>query len=356
MFFAGPTPQRAGPEKQAAVWLPAPAAFAFTQVCAQEDRAMRHLDSMFRLSSRDCADILQLSGALKTLWKGGRRPRLLEGRLMTLVFEKPSLRTRVSFEAAVAHLGGNSLFLSGAEAGLNGREAAADVARVLGSYSDWIVARTFSHKLIDEFVQHAGCHVINGLSDEAHPCQALSDLFTIEETLGPLAGKTLAFIGDGNNVARSLAIATALCGMKMTMAAPNAYQLTADFITQLLRHSPHAQLTQTADPAVAVARADVVYTDVWASMGQEAELDKRKQAFAPYQVNPRLLAAAPAHARFMHCLPARRDQEVTAEVLDGPQSIVLAQAENRMHVAKGILLWLAGIPLSAVSQGGEPAR
>jgi ornithine carbamoyltransferase len=304
---------------------------------------MRHLDSMFRLSSQDCADILRLSAALKTHWKQGRRPRLLEGRLMTLVFEKPSLRTRVSFEAAVAHLGGNSLFLSCAEAGLSGREATADVARVLGSYSDWLVTRTFSHKLVEEFVQHAGCHVINGLSDEAHPCQALSDLFTIEELLGPLSGKTLAYIGDGNNVARSLAIATALCGMNMSIAAPPAYRLSDEFARQLASHAPQAQLTQTNDPFAAVARADVVYTDVWASMGQEAELEKRKQAFAPYQVNAKLLAAAPAHARFMHCLPARRNQEVTADVLDGPQSIVLAQAENRMHVAKGILLWLEGI-------------
>jgi ornithine carbamoyltransferase len=263
--------------------------------------------------------------------------------MLTLVFEKPSLRTRVSFEAAITHLGGSSLFLTCAEAGLNGREAIPDVARVLGSYSDWIVTRSFSHRLVDEFVQHTGCHVINGLSDEAHPCQALSDLFTIEEALGSLAGKQVAFVGDGNNVARSLALATALLGANFVIASPAGYQLTADYVSSVKQHVPSAGLTLTHDPAEAVARADVVYTDVWASMGQEAEQEKRKQVFAPYQVNAALMKKAPSTARFMHCLPARRNMEVTDEVLDGPQSIVIPQAENRMHVAKGIMLWLRGV-------------
>ncbi|MSR56762.1 MAG: ornithine carbamoyltransferase [Planctomycetaceae bacterium] len=303
---------------------------------------MRHFDSLFRLSAQDCLDILRLTANVKAQWKQGQRPRLLDGRMLTLVFEKPSLRTRVSFEAAITHLGGSSLFLTCAEAGLNGREAVADVARVLGSYSDWIVTRTFSHGLVDDFVRHAGCHVINGLSDETHPCQALSDLFTVEETLGSLSGKTLAYIGDGNNVARSLAIASALLGVNFVIAAPKGYELKPDYVASVKKHVPAAGLTQTDDPAAAVAHADIVYTDVWASMGQEAEQEKRKPIFTPYQVNAALMKRAPATARFMHCLPARRNMEVTDDVLDGPQSIAIPQAENRMHVAKGIMLWLAG--------------
>lgn len=304
---------------------------------------MRHFDSLLRLGAPECRSILRLTAEIKTQCKQGKRPRLLDGRMLTLVFEKPSLRTRVSFEAAIAHLGGSSLFLTCAEAGLNGREAIPDVARVLGSYTDWIVTRSFSHRLVDDFIQFAGCSVINGLSDEAHPCQALSDVFTIEEVLGGLTGKTVAFVGDGNNVARSLAIATTLLGGSFVIASPSGYQLTADFLKSTKQHVPSAKLTLTHDPAEAVSRADIVYTDVWASMGQEAEQEKRKQVFAPYQVNAALMKKAPAAARFMHCLPARRNMEVTDEVLDGPQSIVIPQAENRMHVAKGIMLWLAGI-------------
>lgn len=304
---------------------------------------MKHFDALTRLSAQDFHDILRLSADVKYKFERGDRPRLLGGRVMTLVFEKPSLRTRVSFEAAVAQLGGSSLFLTCAEAGLNGRESVADVARVLGAYSDWIVTRTFSHRLVDEFVRYAGCPVINGLSDQGHPCQALSDVLTMQEVFGNLAGKTVVFVGDGNNVARSLAVATALVGMKFVMAAPLGYELTPDFLARLKQQCPSADVMLTADPRSAVARADVIYTDVWASMGQEAEQEKRKQIFAPFQVNANLMAAAPNSARFMHCLPARRNLEVTDEVLDGPQSIVLEQAENRMHGARGILLWLLGI-------------
>jgi ornithine carbamoyltransferase len=309
----------------------------------EKEWVMRHFDTLNRLSAQDLQHILQLAACIKDRCRKGDRPRLLSQRMMTLVFEKPSLRTRVSFEAAIAQLGGSSLFLTCAEAGLNGRESSADVARVLGSYSDWIVTRTFSHRLVDEFVQHAGCPVINGLSDQGHPCQALSDLLTMQEVLGELAGKTVAFVGDGNNVARSLARATTLLGMKFVMASPAGYELSAECLAQLKQSCPSADVTQTTDPRSAVAGADVVYTDVWASMGQEAEQEKRKQVFAPYQVNAALMAAAPKSARFMHCLPARRNMEVTDDVLDGKQSIAIAQAENRMHGARGILLWLSGI-------------
>jgi ornithine carbamoyltransferase len=196
---------------------------------------------------------------------------------------------------------------------------------------------------VDEFVRYAGCPVINGLSDQGHPCQALSDVLTMQEVFGNLSGKTVVFVGDGNNVARSLATATAMMGMKFVMAAPLGYELSADFLAQVKQQSPSAEVMVTADPRAAVARADVVYTDVWASMGQETEQEKRKQIFAPFQVNAALMAAAPNSARFMHCLPARRNMEVTDEVLDGPQSITIPQAENRMHGARGILLWLLGI-------------
>ena len=304
---------------------------------------MKHFDTLNRVGAQDLVEILKLATDLKNRWRQGERPRLLSGRVMTLVFEKPSLRTRVSFEAAVAQLGGASLFLTCADAGLNGRESTADVARVLGTYSDWIVLRTFSHRLVDDFVKFAGCPIINGLSDECHPCQALSDLMTMQEVFGNLASKTLAFVGDGNNVARSLARACALMGMRFIHAAPPGYELDAKLVAELKRQIPSANLTQTADPVQAVAAADVIYTDVWASMGQESEQDKRKQVFAPYQVNAALLSKAPRTARFMHCLPARRNMEVTDDVLDGSQSIVIPQAENRLHASRGLLLWLLGI-------------
>jgi ornithine carbamoyltransferase len=296
--------------------------------------AMRHIESMFRLSVDDCRAILRISKLAKARWAVGDRPALLPGRMMTLVFEKPSLRTRVSFESAVAHLGGRSVFLTAAEAGLNGRESVADVARVL---------RTFSQQLVEDFARYAGCAVINGLSDSSHPCQALSDVFTMSEAFGAIEGRSLAYIGDGNNVARSLAVTCALLGLGFTIASPLGYELSDEFVARLRSAFPQGKFQFTSDPRSAVANADVVYTDVWASMGQEAEQELRKRAFAPYQVNADLMKRAPSHARFMHCLPAKRGLEVTDEVLDGPQSIAIPQAENRMHVAKGILLWQQGI-------------
>ena len=304
---------------------------------------MRHLESMFQLSVDDCWSILKTSAVLKKRWATGDRPSLLPGRVMTLVFEKPSLRTRVSFESAVAQLGGRSVFLTSADAGLNGRESAPDIAQVLGGYSDWIVTRTFSQQMVEDFARHAGCPVINGLSDTAHPCQALADLFTIWEIFGSLQGKSLAYVGDGNNVARSLAVACGMLGVQFTIASPLGYELPVSFVERLRQAHPGGDFRLTSDPQAAVKRADVVYTDVWASMGQESEGEVRKRAFAPYQVNGALMRMAPAHARFMHCLPAKRNLEVTDEVLDGPQSIVMPQAQNRMHVSKGILLWLQQI-------------
>ncbi|HUG93091.1 MAG TPA: ornithine carbamoyltransferase [Planctomycetaceae bacterium] len=301
---------------------------------------MKHFTTLLDVTPADLDEIFDVSADLKAKQRRGERPALLAGRVLALLFEKPSLRTRVSFEAAMAHLGGTTTFLTGKEAGLGGREALCDVARVLSRFADAIALRTFSQQLIEDFRGYATSPIINALSDDLHPCQALTDLFTLKEVFGDLAGRTLAYIGDGNNVARSLAIGTGMVGMSMVVAAPPGFELDRAFLSRLRRRVPATNLTQTTDPLAAVANADVVYTDVWASMGQEAEADRRRQIFAAYQVSAALLAHAPSGCRFMHDMPARRGEEVTDEVLDGPQSLAFEQAENRMHVAKGLLVWL----------------
>jgi len=303
---------------------------------------MRHLTSLLEVTVEEIGEILDLASSLKAAAVGGDRPPRLGGRVLTQIFEKPSLRTRASFDAAMAQLGGSSQFFSADDAGLGGRESIEDVARVISGYSDVLVLRTFSQATIERFAELASCPVINALSDDRHPCQALTDLLTIRETFGELAGRRLVFVGDGNNVARSLAIACGRAGLSMTLSAPVGYEFDDDFLGLLSREVPGGDLVVETDPMVAVAEADVVYTDVWASMGQESEKSKRAEAFAGYQVDARLMAAAPETCRFMHDLPARRGLEVTDEVIDGPRSVVFAQAENRMHLAKGLLLWLLG--------------
>lgn len=300
---------------------------------------MKHLINLLDLTVEDVQAILRQAAVLKAEWQAGRRRPLLAGRVLAQVFEKPSLRTRVSFEAAMQQLGGSGMFLSSQEAGLGGREAIADVARVLTSYCDVLVLRTFSHALIETFARVGRCPVVNGLSDVSHPCQALTDLFTMQEVCGTLEGRTLAYVGDGNNVAVSLAEACAMLGVAFVIAAPEGYQLTPEFLARLQSQFPHCSVAQTTDPREAVQQADVIYTDVWASMGQEAEKEQRQRVFAAYQVNAALLKAAPPTARFMHCLPARRGLEVTDEVMDSPQSVVFQQAENRLHLAKGLFVW-----------------
>lgn len=292
------------------------------------------------VSSDEVRAILKLAARLKSQLKRGRRPPLCAHRVLTQVFEKPSLRTRVSFEAGMHQLGGSSIFLSSQEAGFNGRETKEDIARILGGYSDIIVLRTFSQQLIDTFVEHAGCPIINGLSDEYHPCQALADVLTIEEFAGDAAGQHLVYVGDGNNVARSLALVCGHVGASLTVAAPDGYQLTDEFVALAREHFPSLQLARTNNPLAAAREADVIYTDVWASMGQEKEKEKRNRAFAQFQVTTRMLDAAGPDVLFMHCLPARRGLEVSDEVLDDPRSIVFPQAENRMHLAKGLIVWL----------------
>lgn len=301
---------------------------------------MRHFTSLLPLTPQDVAEIFSISATIKADLKQGKRPPLLQGRVLTQLFEKPSLRTRTSFEAAIVQLGGGCIFLSCKKAGLNGRESPADVARVLSSYSDAIVMRTFSQGLIEEFAQHAACPIINGLSDESHPCQAMTDLFTMKEVFGDLQGRRVVFVGDGNNVAASLAILTAMLGISLTLSSPDEYDLDDDFVASLRAKYPKADITIERDPHVAVSSADIVYTDVWASMGQEAEEAERKRVFSPYQVNAKLMGSAPATARFMHCLPAKRGKEVTDDVMEGPQNVAFLQAENRMHLAKGLLVWL----------------
>jgi ornithine carbamoyltransferase len=237
-------------------------------------------------------------------------------------------------------LGGASIFLNAKDAGLGGRESVLDVARVIGGYSDVITLRTFSQSLIDTFIEYSGVAIINGLSDERHPCQALTDIFTMKEVFGDLNGRKFVFVGDGNNVANSLAIAAALCGIPLTICAPEDYRLKPIFLKELTEKFPEAQIEQTDNFKSALKDAAIVYTDVWTSMGQEAEAEKRQAIFGPYQVNGSLMKLAPKSCRFMHCLPAKRGLEVTDGVIDGAQSIVFQQAQNRMHLAKGLLLWV----------------
>ena len=276
---------------------------------------------------------------------------LLSRKILALVFEKPSLRTRVSFEVAMRQLGGHTIYLSPAEVGVGKREAVSDVARVLSRYVDVIAARTFSHQTLEVLANYSRVPVINALSDLEHPCQALADLFTIYEKKGGLQGLTLAFVGDGNNVAHSLMLAASLTGMNFRIASPAGYAVQ-DRILRLAQGyatETGAEIFCTEEPHQAVKGADVVYTDVWASMGQEAEAEQRRQVFANYQVNRGLLSLATEDAILMHPLPAHHGEEVAEDILDSPQSVVFDQAENRMHVQKALLAEILGgleIPLA----------
>jgi len=300
---------------------------------------MRDFLNVFDLSTEEIHRVFAISKELKDKFQAGLREPLLAGRVMALLFDKPSLRTRVSFECAMAHLGGSALFLGG---GLvwGKREAAGDFAQVIGQYVDVVVCRTSTHSRIEELANFCNVPVINGLTDAAHPCQALADLFTLDEIHSPLEGKRLAYVGDANNVARSLAIACGKLGVEFAIASPPEYQFTREFLEELATKVEGVKIFQTADPREAVRGAMAVYTDVWASMGQESEAEIRKSIFAPYQVNSNLMEQAPEGAVFLHCLPAHRGEEVTDEVIDGHYSAVWVQAANRLHVQKGLLAWL----------------
>ena len=302
---------------------------------------IRHLIVPEDLTAAEIEAVFAISRDLQEKFAAGRRDALLPGRVLALVFEKQSLRTRVSFQAAMTHLGGSSLFL-GADTGFaSSRESIADFGRVLSEYVDAIVCRSKAHATIERLAEVSSVPVINGLSDESHPCQALADVYTLRQEVGRVNGLTMAFVGDGNNVARSLAVVCGLLGMRFVLAAPRRYQFDASFRRHLATILPQAVIEETTDPVAAVKDAAVVYTDVWTSMGQEAERKERLEAFAPYQVNAALMAHCP-NALFMHCLPARRGEEVTDDVIDGDRSVVVTQAANRMHVQKGLIAWLLG--------------
>jgi len=276
---------------------------------------------------------------------------LLSGKTLALLFEKPSLRTRVSFELAMVQMGGHTLYLSPAEVGLGKRESVADVARVLSRYVDALAARTFSHQTLELLAVNSAVPVINALSDREHPCQALADLLTIYEKKERLEGITLAYLGDGNNVAHSLLLAAAITGVNMRIASPSGYQVEEGILqlAKIYADESGAELLLTEDPRLAVSGADVIYTDVWASMGQETEVESRRRIFAGYQVNHQLLPLARDNAMIMHPLPAHRGEEIVDDILDSPASVVFDQAENRMHLQKALLAGMLGgleIPLA----------
>ncbi len=288
------------------------------------------------------ARLLESARKLKALRRKGARSQPLAGLTLGLLFEKPSTRTRVSFETGMHQLGGQSLSLSLDTIQLSRGETIADTAAVLSRYLDGLVVRTFDHAIVEDWARHATIPVINGLTDLCHPCQALSDLLTIQERKGRLKGVKLAYIGDGNNVANSLIEAAAKMGMTISLGCPGDHRPDRGVLERALEDAARtgATIELTDQPQVAVKGADVVYTDVWVSMGHEREQDHLLKALAPYQVNERLLKSAKPDAIVMHCLPAHRGQEITAGVLDGPQSVILDQAENRLHMQKAILVEL----------------
>ncbi len=305
---------------------------------------MRHFLSIADHSPAELEALLRLAVELKRERQaGGNQPRLA-GKVLAMVFQKPSLRTRVSFDMAMRHLGGDALYLSPDEIGLGKRESIADVSRVLSGYVDAIMARVFSHAHILELARYAGVPVINGLSDFSHPCQAMADILTVQERFGDLRGRSLTFIGDGNNVAVSLLFACSRLGMHFTLASPEGYDLPEQVVSVAKQFAAEsgAHLRFVRDPHEAVRGAHVLYTDTWTSMGQEAETEKRRKVFPPYQVNAQLVSEAQPDAIVMHCLPAHRGEEITDEVADGPHSVIFPQAENRMHAQKAILATLLG--------------
>ena len=271
--------------------------------------------------------------------KRGSTPSLLAGKTLALLFEKPSLRTRVSFDVAMQQLGGHAIYLSPDEVGLGKREPVADVARVLSRYVDGIAARTFFHQTLVDLAKYSGVPVINALSDQEHPCQALSDFLTIYEKKGRLRGLTLAFVGDGNNVANSLLLAASLVGMNFRIASPVGYEIRKEILDRArsFAHDGGSEIQFVGEPHEAVMNADIVYTDVWTSMGQEIEAKKRRLVFSIYQVDYEMLSLAKGDALFMHPLPAHHGEELAAGILDSRQSVVFDQAENRLHLQKAVL-------------------
>ena len=298
----------------------------------------RDLLNFADLTRQEAEEIFALSSRLKREHKAGRARRLLAGKTLALVFQKPSLRTRVSFEAGIFQLGGYAIFLGPDEINLGVRETPADCARNLSRWVDLIVVRTFAHETIEEMARHSTVPVINGLTDLFHPCQVLADCFTLLEQKTKLDGLKIAFLGDGNNMVHSWIEAAEKYRFSFALGCPAGYEPESEILERAREQG--AKVVVTHDVGEAVRGADVVYTDVWTSMGQEEEAERRRKSFRKYQVNRKVLAMANPDVLVMHCLPAHRGEEITDEVLDGPQSVVLDQAENRMHVQKAIMVWL----------------
>jgi ornithine carbamoyltransferase len=294
--------------------------------------------SLTDLNRAELLQVLDLAATLKRDVKAGKRPPLLAGKSLAMIFEKPSLRTRVTFEVGMSQLGGYAVYLTPKDIQLGERESVADIARNLERWVDLIMARTFAHGTLVELARHARIPVINGLSDLLHPCQVLTDCFTLVEHRGRLDGLRVAFIGDGNNVANSWMNAAAAFGFEFVLACPPGYEPHEAVFGSTC--AAGAKVSVTHDAAAAAAGADVLYADVWTSMGQEREAEQRRADFAAYQINGALLRRAHTDAVVMHCLPAHRGEEITDEVMDGPQSIVFDQAENRLHTQKAIMVWL----------------
>lgn len=299
----------------------------------------RHLLSSADLTPDSISGLLDLAGQLKS-----NPQRLCPGKQLALLFEKPSLRTRVSFQVAMRHLGGETIYLAPQEVGLGEREAIKDVSRVLARYVDIVAVRTYGQAIVEEYAAYSDIPVINALTNEEHPCQALADLFTLREKWGSLAGRTLAFIGDGNNVARSLVLTATALGMHVRIATPRAYWLPQWVMEEAARRASETggSFTPLVDPAEAAQGADALYTDVWTSMGQEREAERRRIDFAGYQLNRQLLERAAPGAFVMHDLPAHRGEEITDEVIESPQSIVFDQAENRVWAQAAAVAHLLG--------------
>ncbi len=302
---------------------------------------MKHFLSIADLTPDELKNLLDLATQLKTEWRNGGNKPILQGKSLALVFQKPSLRTRVSFEMGMVHLGGYAFYLSPNEVKMGGRESVADVARVLSGYVDAVMARVFEHEHILDLAKYSSVPIINGLSDYNHPAQALADFFTVLEHKGNPEGLKMTYVGDANNVARSLLFAAMKLGTHFAIATPPGYSLDEETIALAKTFSTAgAQIELYEDPAQAVTDADVIYTDVWTSMGQEAEKETRLQVFPPYQINQQLVNKAKPDCIVMHCLPAHRGEEITDEVADGPNSVLFPQAENRMHAQKAILVEL----------------
>lgn len=308
---------------------------------------MKHFISIAQTTYEELRHTLDVAKRLKKqLKETGRNDPILAGKTLAMIFEKPSLRTKVSFAVAMTQLGGAGLYLTREEVGLGVREAIKDVSRVLSGMCDGIMARTFSHDHLKELAAHATVPVINALTGYSHPCQALSDMLTIEEHFcangGSLKGKTLVYVGDGNNVARSLSVACGKFGMRFVCVCPAGYTLPEDDMDRIMSQVPGMDFETTSDPQEAVREADVIYTDTWTSMGQEEEKAKRIRDFAGFAIDEKLLARAPKHAVVLHCLPAYRGYEISDAVMESPRSLVFPQAENRLHFQKGLLAVLMG--------------